>query len=80
MITNPPTLVALDEVLKPAAMARKKAFIVTDNVKTNSRKTKNWLAVLCRPTRKYKMTPKTTEQRKAMGMSTRVKARASMKG
>ena len=71
---------APDSDLNPAAMAWKKAFIMTDNMKTNSKKTKNWLTVLCRPIRKYKMTLKTTEQRKAMGMSTRVKARASMKG
>ena len=76
----PATPVAPDSDLNPAAMARKKAFIVTDNVYPNSKKMKNWPAVLCRPTRKYKMIAKTAELRKVMGRSTRVEARASMKG
>ena len=71
---------ALDADLHPAAMARKNVFITMDHVKTNSRKTKNWPALRCRPTRKYKMTTKNTEQRNVIGMSIMVKARASTKG
>ena len=79
-IDIPAALIALDSDSDPAAMARKKAFITTHNMKRNNKKTKSWPALRWRPARKYKMTPKAAEQRKVMGMSTTVKARASTKG
>ena len=73
-------LIATDSDFNPAAIARIKAFIVTDSVTMNSEKRRNWLVVLCRPTKKYMMTPKVVELRKVMGKSTMVNARASTNG